>query len=306
MSVLIIGYRRKKEIKLVIKSISRFKPKKLYIAMDGPKDEEAKILCKHARETAIKAVDWDCDIKTKFNTKNIGTDFVTIALDWFFLNEKEGLILEDDVLIHPDFPKFSKRFIKNKNICCISACTFEDELKTKIHRNKYAFKSYIPSIWGWYTSKSTWQEFRNFKRERKNPISYYLNLRKKIGFWQSLLFAMCLDYIDRGKLDGWDYEFTYFAITNNKSTIFPGICMAQNIGNSELAEHCNTNQKLSPNINPYKINFKELIIEPKLDRYYMRKQTMNIMMKSEYKVQALKGFISYLLKKIIKKAGGGF
>ena len=139
MSVLIIGYRRKNEIKLVIQSVSRFKPKKLYIAMDGPKDEESISLCQSARESALKAVNWNCDVRTKFNTKNVGTEFVTIAIDWFFLNEKEGLILEDDVLIHPDFPEFSKKFIHKKNICCISACTFENELKTNIQKNIYVF-----------------------------------------------------------------------------------------------------------------------------------------------------------------------
>ena len=49
MSVLIIGYKRAAEIKRVIEKVSEFRPKKLYLAMDGPKDLKENPLCLNAR-----------------------------------------------------------------------------------------------------------------------------------------------------------------------------------------------------------------------------------------------------------------
>lgn len=302
MSVLIIGYRRKNEIIQVIKSVSKIKPRNLYLAMDGPKDEQSKSLCDGARAGAMEAVNWDCNLHTKFNEKNIGIDFISLSIDWFFKHEDEGLILEDDVLIHPDFINFAKNFIYSKNICCVSACTFEDELDSNIENISYCFSSNIPSIWGWYSTKEIWEEFRNFKRRKANPLKYFINFYKKIGFWQSFVFSMCLKYTDRGKLAQWDYEFAYFAACKDKRAVFPGICMAQNIGNSHLAENCSsTSADLSPKINIKNINYKKLNKRPFLNNLYMNKQSMNILMKNEYKIQAFKGLINYFLPQKIKK-----
>lgn len=302
MSVLIIGYRRRDEITKVIESVSKLKPKNLYLAMDGPRDSNSKNLCEAARKAALNAINWDCILHTQFNKENIGTAFIKLSIDWFFQNEKEGLILEDDVMIHPDFIFFAKRFINLENVCCVSACIFEDELDSEINRTSYCFTSNIPSIWGWYTTKQNWEDFRKFQRKKTNPILYFLKFKRRIGFWQSLVFAMCLNYVDRGKLLGWDYEFAYYASCRNKKAVFPGICMAKNIGNSNLAEHCSSvGENLSPEINLQTINFKELNKIPYLNKTYMKKQTMNIMMKNEYKIQAIKGLIYYFIPKSIKK-----
>ena len=301
MSVLIVGYRRGEEIRKCIQHVKALQPEKIYIAMDGPKDQKANILCKDARIKAINSVDWECKINTLFSHKNIGAGkFMIKALDWFFKNESHGLILEDDVLIHPEFIEFAKHFFNKPNIGCISSCTFEDKLSINFDKSSVGFITLIPSIWGWYGSKKIWDKFRESKRRKSNPIFYFKKLRRKIGFWQSLVFAFCLEYIDQGKLVGWDYEFAYFLICNNKKIIFPRICMSQNIGNSELAEHCENLIEISPEISQESIkdwNFKN---ELKENHHYMKKQTLNIMMKKEYKIQAIKGLIKYLIKSFLK------
>ena len=105
MAVLIIGYQRKKEIQAVIKSVSKFKPDKLYLAMDGPKinNEISKLNCENARDAALKEITWKCEIFTKFSSSNCGLrKFMFSSIDWFFTYEKEGLILEDDIILFPN------------------------------------------------------------------------------------------------------------------------------------------------------------------------------------------------------------
>ena len=93
MSVLIVGYRRSEEITKCIQHVKALKPEKIYIAMDGPKDHNANILCNDARIKAINSVDWQCKINTFFSPKNIGAGkFMIKALDWFFYNPKTVFI----------------------------------------------------------------------------------------------------------------------------------------------------------------------------------------------------------------------
>tara|TARA_B100000989_G_scaffold135667_1_gene100823 strand:+ start:17254 stop:18183 length:930 start_codon:yes stop_codon:yes gene_type:complete len=304
MSVLIIGYKRAEEIKRVIEKVSNFRPKKLYLAMDGPKDLKSRKLCLLARKTALKSIDWDCTIKTNFAEDNKGLrEFIMNSIDWFFSFEKEGLILEDDILIHSEFPKFAKYYINKDNIGCISACTFDSYLKNNQKNPEYTFLSKIPSIWGWYCTKKTWESFRNWERPQESPIIYFIKLKKRIGFWQSFIFAMIIDYINQNKLSTWDYDFAYYLIINNKFTIFPGICMAENIGNSSLATNSKCEDELSPKLSKYNINLSKIEFNPILNKKYMNNQSLNIMIKNEYKIQALKSLIKYLIKSFFRFFG---
>ena len=298
MAVLIIGYQRKKEIQAVIKSVSKFKPDKVYLAMDGPKtnNEISKLNCEKARDAALKGINWECEIYTKFSSSNCGLrKFMFSSIDWFFTFEKEGLILEDDILIHPQFIDFAKKFINLNNISCVSACTFENELKPYQNNPSYSFLSPIPSIWGWYCRSSIWHEFRSQKRSKLSPFFYFIKFKKKISFWQSFIFSMILWYMDQGKMESWAYEFLYYSIKNDKISVFPGICMAENIGNSPYAENCHTTDPLSSKLRKEKINLSNLNLNPKLNQAYIKKQSYNSILNKDIKIKAIKGFIKYLL-----------
>ncbi len=300
MSVLIIGYKRAYEIKRVIEKVSEFKPKKIYVAMDGPKDLKVNQLCLNARKAALESINWDCTIQTNFSEDNKGLrEFILTSIDWFFSHEKEGLILEDDILIHPEFPKFARYFIHKENIGCISACTFDTYLKSNQKNQNYTFMSKIPSIWGWYCTKKIWESFRNWERPRESPIIYFIKLKQRIGFWQSFIFAMIIDYINQNKLSTWDYDFAYFLIIKNKFTIFPGICMAENIGNSSLATNSKCEDDLSPKLSKSKINLGNVKFNPILNKEYMKNQSLNVMIKNEYKIHAMKSLIKYIIKSFL-------
>ncbi|MGC8567609.1 MAG: hypothetical protein ACP5M8_08220, partial [Caldisphaera sp.] len=80
--------------------IRKAKPKKLYIAQDGPRphvsDEKEKIL--KVREYILSNIDWDCEVKTLFREENLGINkAIPGAIDWFFENEEQGIILEEDI-----------------------------------------------------------------------------------------------------------------------------------------------------------------------------------------------------------------
>ena len=93
----------------VFAEIRKVQPKFLFVAADGPrKDREGEIeKCKEARTAVINGIDWDCEIQTLFRDANLGCGVaVSEAINWFFSNVEEGIILEDDCLPNNSFFSF--------------------------------------------------------------------------------------------------------------------------------------------------------------------------------------------------------
>jgi hypothetical protein len=107
-AVLFIIFNRPDTTKQVFAKIKVGKPRRFYVAADGPRTDRPgeDELCKQTR-AIINEVDWDCDVKTLFRTTNGGCkEAVSSVITWFFENEEEGIILEDDCLPADSFFRF--------------------------------------------------------------------------------------------------------------------------------------------------------------------------------------------------------
>ena len=113
-AVLFLVFNRPDTTKQVFKAIRQAKPPRLYVAADGPRADkpgEAEKV-EQARRIAMQ-VDWDCEVKTLFREKNLGCGkAVSSAIDWFFENEEEGIILEDDCLPSQSFFWFCEELLE--------------------------------------------------------------------------------------------------------------------------------------------------------------------------------------------------
>ena len=72
--ILYLVFNRLFETKKSFEVLKIVKPKKLYIAADGPRlaryGEEEK--CQKVRDYLLININWDCEIKTLFRDKNLG------------------------------------------------------------------------------------------------------------------------------------------------------------------------------------------------------------------------------------------
>lgn len=94
--VLFIAFNRVQPARKVMEAIREAKPPRLYFACDGPRNEAERNRCEEVR-ALVSMVDWDCEVFTRFSDVNLGVMMgESIAMDWFFENEEEGIILEDD------------------------------------------------------------------------------------------------------------------------------------------------------------------------------------------------------------------
>jgi hypothetical protein len=116
-------------------------------------------LCGQARSIQ-DSVDWDCEVKKLFRTENLGPDRgVSSAIDWFFDNETQGMILEDDCLPEESFflycQELLERYKDDNRVMHISGSNFlsnwsyEEEYSYYFSRNAH--------IRGWATWRRAWK-----------------------------------------------------------------------------------------------------------------------------------------------------
>jgi hypothetical protein len=255
--ILFIVFNKADTTKKVFDAIRTVKPKKLFIAADGPrpnrKDDEEN--CKQVK-AIFSNIDWDCEVKTLFRDKNLGCKVaVSSAIDWFFQNVEEGIILEDDTLPDPSFFKYCEELLSyyknDERIMLISGDNFQFGKHTTKH--SYYF-SMFNHIWGWASWRRAWKKFDvKMKRWPELKKSRWLNGmlvdKKAIRMWES-----AFDKVYEGKIDTWDYQWTFACWANNGLTVLPNVNLVSNIGFGALATHTKLENKMA-NLKASSINF---------------------------------------------------
>ena len=106
--ILFLIFDRKDVTVEAFKKIREYRPDRLFIAADGPRQhkEGENERCEATRNAILEMIDWECDVKTLFRKENLGcANVVNSAINWFFENVEWGAIIEDDVIVSPDFYK---------------------------------------------------------------------------------------------------------------------------------------------------------------------------------------------------------
>lgn len=215
------------------------KPSQLFIAADGPRsnrlDEAQK--CKEVRDI-VKAVDWECELHTRFSDTNLGLKIaVSSAITWFFEHVESGIILEDDCLPTRSFFNFCKimleKYRDDDRIFHITGNNFQ--FGTYYGESSYYF-SKIPAIWGWATWRRAWNffdgdvtTFEAFKEQR--IIENIFPNKNTQRFW--------LDKIEATKRgnDSWGFPWVYTVLSNNGLCITPNHNLVSNCGFGPDAVH---------------------------------------------------------------------
>lgn len=237
---LLITFNRPRITQKLLDNLRLIKPEKLYVFADGPRqdnktDEE---LCVQTREL-IKTIDWDCDIQTFFQEKNLGCkQGVAAAINWFFENIEEGIILEDDCVPNNSFFYFCEKnlekYRENEKIMHISGSNLQ--FGEKFGEASYYF-SYCPHVWGWATWKRAWNKYDLEMTDLDNFIktdrAYVLFKNKKLSSYWNSLFRYAKDK----NINTWDIQWNYSLLKYGGLSITPNLNLVENIGFSFDATH---------------------------------------------------------------------
>jgi len=226
----------------VFNAIKKSKPKKLYVFSDGWRATVAseKENVEYLRKWIVENVDWDCEVFTNFQEKNLGTRFgIEAAIDWFFENEEMGIILEDDALPAPELFRFcSEMLMKYKDderVYLINGANIDAK---KTSANSYFFKDDMggSDIWGWATWRRVWKkhdktmsQYEKYKNQceanENNPdySEYLKNERMKFLLHQ-------IGFILSGKMETWNFQLYFSIAANNGLYLIPECNLVTNIG----------------------------------------------------------------------------
>lgn len=236
--VLFLIFNRVDQSQEVFVEIARQRPRKLYIAADGPRSyvQGESEECRRTRQAILDSINWDCQLKLLFREDNLGCGMaVSTAIDWFFEAEEEGIILEDDCLPDPCFFGFCSELLKlykgHENIMHISGNNFQEG---RVRGDGTYYFSNLAHIWGWATWRRAWKMY-DFTLDRyKNNTGP--DLPQRIG--------IMIDRIKQGALDTWDTQWFATVWWNNGLAICPQVNLITNIGygRSKRATHTQSSQ----------------------------------------------------------------
>lgn len=245
-SILFLMFNRVKETKFVFSQIKKVRPKRLYIACDGPRlnrDGEKELVnqCKRI----VEEINWDCEIKKLYRDENLGCQrAVSEAITWFFENEEQGIVLEDDCYPSLDFFYFCdwalEKYKNKKEVWHINGNNFG--APSSLYLNALSFIS-LAQVWGWASWRDRWGHY-------ENDLSILETLSsEKIDKWLLPDYARNqkfkhINWLKNG-LDTWDYQWQITILNHYGLVISPSVNLISNIGFSEQATRTQNDSRLN-------------------------------------------------------------
>jgi hypothetical protein len=241
--VLIIGWRRPDHARRVLEAVRRWQPTKLFLACDGfNPDSPPETIDGVLRTRAVfdEPLDWESDVQRRYADSNLGLwRAEQRAMDWFFEECEEGIILEDDCLPSPEFYPYCTelldRYRSDERVLSISGDnSFGAVLSSD---SSYGFVRY-PLPWGWASWRRAWQHY-------DRDLDRFAALRETDGWdrllpdpaerrvWSERLHSMRVSGIP----DTWDHRWIIGAMMHGGLSILPRENLIMNIGYGAGATH---------------------------------------------------------------------
>lgn len=247
--VLFLIFNRPELTQRVFARIREARPANLFVAADGPRNDRPcdSELCEQTRRI-IGAIDWDCDVKMLFREKNLGCKkAVSSAIDWFFEQVEEGIILEDDCLPNQSFFQYCQELLEHyqNDTRIMQICGLNALKEWRRCGYSYYFSNYGP-IWGWASWRRAWQYYDVDMvlwpeiKEEKLYEDFCQNLEEaehRLNLYNEVY---------SGKIGTWDYQWGFAKMINNGLSVIPSVNLISNIGFTEDGTHTVTDKN-----NPY-------------------------------------------------------
>lgn len=304
--ILLLVFNRPDTTQQVFERIRQLKPKYLFVAADGPREnkEGEKESTEKVRKIITENIDWDCELKTLFRDENLGCGKGPAdAITWFFEQVEQGVILEDDCLANLSFFTYCQELLAyyqdNPQVMVISGNNFQP--KKKWGNGSYFFSNY-PTLWGWATWRRAWQHFDFYLQNSQkfiehNQITQITQTVKEQNYWKSIF-----DLVKDGKReDIWDYQWLFTIWDQGGLTIVPNKNLVTNIGFSDHATH--TVGSYFEKIYTKKSHRLDTIVHPETIKIYPKAELntfQNYFSVEQKTMDKLKSIIRKQLKKIIK------
>lgn len=225
--ILMITFNRPDETKKLFDQIRMTRPTHLYVANDGPRNQNDLAAINEIREEIIKP-DWPCELHTFYADANQGCKLgVSNAISWFFEDVEAGIILEDDCIPNVDFFAFCEAMLdRYRHDRRISMITGTNHLSDNLNYPPYFFSEHF-NIWGWATWRRAWElydiEMKNWPSKAAIDFLEY-KYPKKVKKHFEFTFNQAQH------INTWDIQWVFTCIMNHTLCITPRANLISNIG----------------------------------------------------------------------------
>lgn len=238
--ILFIVFNRPDTTQRVFDAIRKVKPLRLFVAADGPREDKCGDVdrCEQTRRI-IDTVDWDCEIVTLFREHNLGCrKAVSSAIDWFFLQVEEGIILEDDCLPSRSFFSYCQELLEHYrcDTRIMQICGLNVLQEWQRNGHSYYYSNYGP-VWGWATWRRAWKFY-------DVNMALWPEIREKRFFEdfsqnsdEAKFRAELYDRVHNGEIDTWDYQWGFAKMINHGLSVVSSSNQISNIGFTADATH---------------------------------------------------------------------
>jgi len=232
--------------------IKKVKPKKLYIAQDGPREhvegEKEKVLA--VRDYILSNIDWDCEVKTLFREKNMGMrEGIIEALNWFFDNEEQGIVLEEDIYMSLSgfwfLEKMLNKFKYDEDVWFVCAYNIVDIACDYAKTDNF-------NTWGWAGWKDKWKKIDFEHRDNIGFLDDYFE-NKRIAKFSKAFMNPSKRYLTKYVYDS---KMWIEIMANSAYAIMPKIPLSVHLGFEDATSF--TNDTFNENLFKYHPKIEDL------------------------------------------------
>jgi hypothetical protein len=231
--VLLLVFNRPDTTRRVFEAIRQAKPRRLFIAADGPRPSRPEDAPRVAQvREIVSRVDWDCEVKTLFRQENLGCGrAVSGAITWFFDQVERGIILEDDTLPSASFFTFCQTLLAHyqdhEQVMHIGGTSVLG--RKRFARHSYYFSRY-PVIWGWASWARAWKSYQlqwndALVIDAMLASAWLAFTEKEMTYWKR-----CFAEISANPNHTWDYQWHFTVWQRQGICVAPYTNLVTNIG----------------------------------------------------------------------------
>lgn len=234
-AALILAFRREKEtINLARQAVDQG-INSLYLHLDGShRSGDLELQLRMINSINSICASENVEFTYLHQNSNLGLrNAILAAVDWFFSNEPEGYILEDDLVLSEKFFDFCQEYknalLENKRCLIISGNQFERNLPQGIYLSEYPF------IWGWFTNAANWTICK------KLITGTYIGKRQHLPHRVKNFWEMGNWKARTGLVNSWAIPLAHGFRNYEFYCLLPSTNMVSNIGNDQHATHTDSN-----------------------------------------------------------------
>lgn len=240
-SVLITGFNRPSLLSKAIHSVLEAKGlSNLYIHIDGPRENHPSDVSQvKACQSLVVDMASKINIRYYFQDCNLGCEKgMQFAIDWFFQQVESGVIIEDDIVIHPQALQIAElaliKYQHNPKVGQINL--YNPIAKNIVNKELRGYFIDYPIIWGWACWKDRWGLNLNFRQIKLELTLKNLEINKRIGLVaRRQWFKKIIGFTDRSNT--WDIPWLVTCWSHQLISLSFSHSLTTNIGDGPEATH---------------------------------------------------------------------